>query len=202
MGNAKNLVPGWLVIAALLTCSSCKGSDMSDARRNHIFSGDHGWIDLTLKAPIKQPSDPTAEKSCSISLSLNGEPVLNESANLTQAEESQNLMGYRFVAPSGKLQAELVLSMCIKEPSTVKFEIPVEKDHLVKVVFDGKSLALQGSSAYEPTSLEWVQAEILKLDAGNNASAEAVSVLTKLVMASLALNFIALLYLFMRRRRV
>lgn len=189
----------WCAISILLVCSGCK-ADMSDARRDHLLAGDHGWIDLTVHAPAQAPGfDP--QKACRISLLLNGEAMLGESADLAQAEASHIPLGYRFVAPAGKLQAELNFSACVKDTYTVKYPLVLEKDQLANMLFDGKAVSLQSTSAYEPTSLEWVRAEMLKLQADNAASGSALSMLTKIAIASLVLNALTLLYFLGRQRR-
>jgi hypothetical protein len=193
-------VSKWFAVSTLVACSGCSGA-ISDARRDHILAVDHGWVDLVLKAPA-QADGIKPGANCLISLSLNGEPMLNESANLAQAEASQNLVGYRLVAPAGKLEAELIISMCVKNPLVAKLALPLEKDHLASLQFDGKALVDQGSSEYAPTSLEWVRGEILKLQAGGLSSSEALATLIKLGIVSLGLNVATLLYVFWKRRRV
>lgn len=36
----------WVVLAILLSSAGCR-AEMSDARRDHVLAGNHGWIDLT-----------------------------------------------------------------------------------------------------------------------------------------------------------
>jgi hypothetical protein len=109
-----------------MSISGCH-AQMSDARRDHVLAGDHGWIDLALNVGPKSGG------------------------------------------------------------------------------YDGKKscLTLESSTPYEPTSLEWVRGEILKLHANNDTSGAAVSRLTAIAIASLALNLLALVVcvVLMRRRR-
>jgi hypothetical protein len=66
-----------------LDASGCAKAEL-DARRDHILAADHGWIDLTLKAPSGQLPD-AEHTSCSIAYSFHGESLLGASADLKQA---------------------------------------------------------------------------------------------------------------------
>ena len=46
-----------LVVAMLVTCSGCGNADVSNARRDYILAGDHGWIDLTVNSLAQQDKD-------------------------------------------------------------------------------------------------------------------------------------------------
>lgn len=188
-----------LLLAVLFSSAGCR-ADMSDARRNHVLAGDHGWIDLTLKAaPASATSD--LKKSCHVSFSFGGEYQFSEMADLASAAASHNPPGYRIVAPAGKAEAELTVETCLPKPLVVTLELELAKDHLARLAFDGSALVLLESTPYEPTSLEWVRGELLKLQSGGQASGEAVAKLTTIAMASLALNLLALLVFFLTRRR-
>ncbi len=192
-----------LVVAMLVTCSGCGNADVSNARRDHILAGDHGWIDLTVNS-LAQDKDKEGkiDKSCGLAFSLNGEPLLDESANLAPAEENKLPIGYRFPAPAGVLQAELVISFCIKDAYIVKLPLTLTKDHLAKLRFDGKNLVLQDLSPYEPTTLEWVRSEIVKLQTSQQITHRSFSTLTWLAISSLVFNVIILLFILWRRRNV
>jgi hypothetical protein len=191
MTKGMRVVTSTMLLAVLLGSAGCR-AEMSDARRDHVLAGDHGWIDLTLTAAPKTALyDP--KKSCLVSFSSGGEHQFSESADLAQAAGSPNPPGYRVVVPAGKAQGELRLDACLPQPLVVTLPLDVAKDHLVRVVFDGAGLVLQGSTPYEPTTLEWVRGEMLTLRAANDTSTAAVSLLTTLAVASLALNVVALL---------
>lgn len=199
MNSGMRVVTNALALAVLLSSAGCR-AEMSEARRNHVLAGDHGWIDLTLKsAPKSAAYDP--KKNCTVWFNSNGETQYSESADLEHAANSENPFGYRIVAPIGKTQAELTLSNCIAKPLVVKLPFDLAKDHLVRLAFDGTALVLESSTPYEPTSLEWVRAEMLKLQSNNASSDEAVARLTKLAFASLGLNLLALLVFIISRRR-
>ena len=188
-----------LLLAVLFSSAGCR-AEMSDARRNHVLAGDHGWIELTLKAaPASPVYDP--KKGCHVSFASGGEYQFSEMADLAQAAASQNPPGYRIVVPAGKADAELTLDTCLPKPLVVTLPLVLAKNHLARLAFDGSALVLLESAPYEPTSLEWVRGELLKLQSGGQASGEAVAKLTTIAMASLALNLLALLAFFVTRRR-
>ena len=189
--NSMRMMAGAALLAMLLSSAGCR-AEMSDARRDHVLAGNHGWIDLTLTAAPKAVGF-DAGKSCGLSFASNGERQLSEVADLGRAESGAQPFGYRFVVPSGALKTELTLEGCVPLPVVVTLPLSLAKDHLVRLVFDGSSLALLSSAPYEPTSLEWVRGEILKLHANNDMSGAAVARLTTIAIASLALNLLALL---------
>lgn len=192
-------IPKWFAVTTLLACTACNGADISDARRDHLLAGEHGWIDLTLSAPTEAPGfDPATP--CLLTFSLDQERLLGESASLAPAGAGTAPLGYRLVAPAGKRQAELTVSACVKQAYVAKLALPLENKHLARLVFDGKTLQLRDSVPYEPTSLEWVRGEVLKLRASDAASGDALATLTKLAVASLLLNVLTLGYVFLKRR--
>ncbi|MES2018135.1 MAG: hypothetical protein V4484_16730 [Pseudomonadota bacterium] len=188
------------VLSVLLSSAGCR-AEMSDARRDHVLAGDHGWIDLTLKAAPSAPDfDP--KKICSVSFWSGDESLLGEGADLSRAAQNANPIGYRFAVPSGKLQAEVRLEGCVTKPLVLPLPLDLAKDHLARLVFDGGKVLLESTAPYEPTSLDWVRGEILKLHSSNEASVAAVSRLTTLTIASLTLNLLALLAFLVLRLRV
>ncbi len=190
----------WLGIAVLLACSGCEGQGLSDARRDHLLAGDHGWLDITVKAPAHAPGF-DAKNPCLVQLSVNGESFVSEAANLAQAEASQTPIGYRVIVPSGKLLAELTINGCIKNQYVARLDLPLDKNQLATVLFDGKALVLESTSSYEPTTLEWMRAEMVKLQAHETAADETLAALIKLTIAIFLLNLVGLLYVFLRRKK-
>ncbi|MBJ7310381.1 hypothetical protein ACFOLJ_06580 [Rugamonas sp. CCM 8940] len=192
-------IPKWFAVTTLLACTACNGADISDARRDHLLAGEHGWIDLTLSAPDAAAGfDPATP--CLLTFSLDKEGLLGESATLAPAAAGTAPLGYRLVAPAGKHLAELNIAGCVKEAYSAKLALSLENKHLANLVFDGKTLQLRDSLPYEPTSLEWVRGEVLKLQAHDATSADALATLTKLAIASLLLNVLTLGYVFLKRR--
>lgn len=186
------------VLAVLFSSAGCR-AEMSDARRDHVLAGNHGWIDLTLKAPPKAVGfDP--KTNCVVTFASNGERQLMDSADLNGAQDRAPF-GYRFVAPSGKLKTELTLDACVPLPVVLTLPVDLPKDHLARLEFDGSSLVLHSSEPYEPTSLEWVRGEMLKLRANNDKRDAAMSRLMTIAIASLGLNLLAMLVFFVARRK-
>jgi hypothetical protein len=97
-------IPKWFAVTTLLACTACNGADISNARRDHLLAGEHGWIDLTLSAPSDAP-DFDAATPCLLTFALDQERLLGESAYLAPAAAGRAPLGFRLVAPSGKRQA-------------------------------------------------------------------------------------------------
>jgi hypothetical protein len=190
-----------LAIAMLMACSGCSKAGMSDARRDHILAGDHGWIDITVRAPV-QAAGYDAQKACMLAFSVNGETLIEEHAQLSRADENKMPIGYRIAAPAGALQTELAFSHCIKDGSTIKFPLKLEKDQLATVLFDGKELKLKSSDPYEPATLDWVRGELNKMRISGHGSDKTLEMLTMLALGSIGLNIMTMLFiLFLRRGR-
>lgn len=191
-----------LVFIALAACAGCGKAELTDARRDHLLAGPHGWIDLVLHAPT--PGDAALPARCAIGVVVNGEPMLNESADLAQADAARTPIGYRFVAPAGTLNVELRLSGCVAKESSLALRLPLEPDHLAAIAFDGRALSLAQSTPYEPTTLDWLRGEISRLrnDAREDARTASATLrtLTWIAGTSLAVNAV-LLAAFWRRRR-
>ncbi|MDM5177543.1 hypothetical protein PO883_10105 [Massilia sp. DJPM01] len=194
----------WSVLAVLLSTAACNAKEMPDARRDYLLAHEHGWIDLTVKAPAGTPGFKPGER-CSVGLMINGEMLLFETANLAEADSAGMPVGYRFVAPAGKLQAELHIGECIKEALVVKVPLQLDKDHLLALAFDGTAAKAGAATPFEPASLEWVRTDMLRMQASGQAGDAAMGKLTQLVIVSVALNVVGLLALlglvWSRRRR-
>lgn len=203
VGTRNDVMRGLTVcvgIVALLACSGCEGQGLSDARRNHILALDHGWVDITVKAPLHAPGF-NAASACLVQFWINGEAFVSETANLAQAEANENPIGYRIVVPSGKLGTELTINGCANNPYTARLALPLEKNHLANVLFDGKALVLENSSPYEPASLDSMRAGMLKLQAHEAAADETLAALIKVTIAIFVLNLVGLLYVILRKKR-
>ena len=202
-----HLLPKTLIPLALLACAGCaKPSDVTDAgvaRRDHILAGPHGWIDLTLHAPVaaSAPASPpqgaasAAESSseCRVAFLVGGEPMIEPTGDLAQADAAKSPLGYRFVVPAGALEARLRIANCVRDPLDLPLSLAMEKGHLTPLEFDGKGLRVGPSQAWEPTTLENVGADVAKLHEHGAATDDALSTLTKLALASLLLNVVVLL---------
>jgi hypothetical protein len=186
-----------MLLSTLIMCSGCGKADISDARRDHIMAGNHGWIDITFDAG--PPADPTAtDHHCSIAFFLNGEVMLNETADIAAAAGS-NPTGYRFPAPSGTLNADLQLALCTQSPVSLKRQITLGKDQLLTLHFDGKALLAGNATPYLPTTLEQVRSEISKLQNAQITADGGLVTLKWFALASLFLNTV-LVFLLLKRR--
>ena len=189
------------VLAVLLLNAGCEAKEMPDSRRDYLLAHEHGWIDLVVKAPASAPGYKPGE-ACTVGLMINGDMLLFENASLADAGMP---VGFRFVAPAGKLDAALHLHGCVKDELVLKLPLQLTKDHLVELAFDGAALTAGKATPFEPTSLEWVRTEMLRMQANAQAGDAATGKLTMLATASVALNALGLLallgYAWIRRRR-
>ncbi|UOD29809.1 hypothetical protein INH39_31305 [Massilia violaceinigra] len=199
MNRSLRSIATWSMLAVLLSNSGCNAKEMPDSRRDYLLAHDHGWIDLVVKAPAGAPAYKPGE-ACTVGLTINGDMLLFENANLAGMP-----VGFRFVAPAGKLDAALHLHGCVKEELVLKLPLQLTKDHLVELAFDGAALTAGTATPFEPTSLEWVRTEMLRMQANAHAGDAATGKLTTLATASVALNAFGLLallcYAWIRRRR-
>ncbi|NHZ35691.1 hypothetical protein [Massilia rubra] len=204
MNRSLRSMAKWSMLAVLLSNIACNAKEMPDSRRDYLLAHDHGWIDLVVKAPATAPGFKPGE-ACSVGLRINGDMLLFESANLADAGSAGIPVGFRFVAPAGKLDAALHLHGCVKDELVLKLPLQLTKDHLVELAFDGVALTAGEATPFEPTSLEWVRTEMLRMQANAHAGDAATGKLTTLATASVALNAFGLLallgYAWSRRRR-
>lgn len=204
MNRPLRRMAAWSMLAVLLSNAACNAKEMPDARRDYLLAHAHGWIDLTVKAPAGAPGYKAGE-ACSMGLSINGDMLLLESAHLAEAGNAGIPVGFRFVAPAGKLDAALHLHGCIKDALVLKLPLQLDQDHLVELAFDGAALTAGQPRPFALTSLDWVRTEILRMQAQAQAGEAATGKLTTLATASVALNAFGLLallaYACWRRRR-
>ena len=192
-------LPKTLILMTLMLCAGCaKPSDISVARRDHILAGPHGWIDLTLHAPVAASAPASKEaggldKTCAISFTVDGEPLIDERGDLAQADAAKSPLGYRFVAPAGALRTELAITGCVAAPLPLMLPLTLDNGQLALLEFDGRRLSVAAKRAWEPATLEAVRGEVTALHRNGDAAEGTLSTLTKLVIASVLLNVIALL---------
>ena len=201
-----------LLLFALIACAGCTRAS-SDARIDHILAGPHGWIDIALRAPVPA-SAAVADKAaasaavlshdCLLSFAVDGETMLTESGDLAQADAAKNPLGYRFVAPAGTLDTRLAITGCIRDGVQQTLSIPLEKDHMASLEFDGRQLTLKSNEPYAPMSLDTLHDQVAKLQHGAESTDGALSKLTRLARLSLLLNVIlvvAAIVFAIRRKR-
>ena len=206
------MLPKTVILLALILCAGCaKPSDV--ARRDHLLAGPHGWIDITLHAPVTasgaaagKPAASAAGLSadCDLRFLVNGETMLRESGDLAQADAAKNPLGYRFVAPAGTLDLRLMIAGCVSDDVRQALSIPLEKDRLASLEFDGRQLALKSNEPYAPTSLDTLHDQVVSLQHGAEDTDGALFKLTRLARLSLLLNAIlvvAAIVFAIRRKR-
>jgi hypothetical protein len=193
-----------LLLLALLAFAGCTKA-MDDARRDHVLAGPHGWIDLTLHAPkgaaaaASGAGRTNGDTPCEMRLLVNGEALMDETGDLAQADAAGSPLGYRFVVPAGKLDAELGLSRCVKE-MRLPLAVALDKDHLALLEFDGHALSVKSNEPWQPATLEAVRGDVAQVSEHGMATDGTLSTLTRLVAASIVLNLVVLAVLFLRRR--
>ena len=211
------------IALALLACAGCaKPSDISEARRDHLLAGPHGWLDVTVHAPAAPASTASApvqvavtpngkdaplkpadvrSGDCRLEFIVNGEVMMADDGNLARADAAGNPLGYRFPVPAGTLDSELHISSCVENPLQVKLPLTQGKDQLSLLEFDGKALALKSVQPYAPATLDTVHADVARLHDRGDATDGMLANLRRLVFASIILNLVVLGMLFRRRRR-
>ena len=205
------MLPKTSILLALILCAGCAKS--SDARRDHVLAGPHGWIDITLHAPVAASAavagKPAASagkpsRDCGTVFTVNGEAMLAESGDLARADAAKNPLGYRFVVPAGTLDTRLEITGCVKDGLERSLSVTMENDHLALLEFDGRQLALKSNEPYAPMSLETLHDEVATLQKGAEATDGALFKLTRLARLSVLLNVIlavAAIVFAIRRRR-
>lgn len=187
-----------LLLFALVACAGCTRAS-SDARIDHILAGPHGWIDITLHAPapasaavagMAAASAAKLSHDCLLLFAVDGETMLSESGDLAQADAAKNPLGYRFTAPAGTLDTRLVITGCVRDGVQQSLSIPLQKDHLASLEFDGRQLALKSNEPYAPMSLDTLHDQVVTLQHGADSTDGALFKLTRLARLSLLLNVI------------
>ena len=211
-----------LLLFVLLACAGCtRASD--DARIDHILAGPHGWIDVTLHAPVaasaaglalrsieikrdgknhvtaNATATVAATTSCNISFKANGETRLIETADLAAADAAGVPIGYRFVVPAGALNTELGISGCISEQG-LALPLKLEQDQLAVLEFDGRKLLLKSTEHFAPSTLDSLHGEVATLQQRADGHDAALSTLKKLAIASVLLNAVVIVLVLLRRR--
>lgn len=195
------MLPRSLLLVALLACAGC--TQASDARRDYLLGGPHGWIDLTLHAPAAAPmpaSGVAAATHCALGVGVNGETLLYESGPVAQLDAAGTPLGYRLLAPAGKLDIGVSISGCVPEPVEARIALALAPDHLARLEFDGKQVVVKGDTPWAPATLDALHDQVETLQAGAKASDGAQATLTKLLIACVALNLAVLAALLLRRR--
>jgi|GEM_PF-2172132 len=196
------LPPRPLLLLTLLAFTAC--TKASDARREHLLAGPHGWIDVTLHAPkdaaAASASRTDGQAQCAMQFLVNGEPMLDETGDLAQADAAKNPLGWRFVVPAGALNTELAISRCVK---ALRLPLPValEKDHLALLEFDGQRVSVTSNEPWTPSTLDGVHGDVARLQARAKASDETLDTLRKLAIACVLLNVVVLAAVFLRKPR-
>ena len=187
------------VLLALLACTAC--SQASDARRDHLLAGPHGWIDLVLHAPV--PAGPAsaseARSECNLAFRINGEAMLDERGDLARADAASNPLGYRFIAPAGALDTEFTIASCAV--ADIRLPVKLEADHLVHLEFDGHQLVQKSTEPWTPITLDGMSAQLSTLQEGAHATGGQVARLTWWILAALAVNLVVLAAVLLRRRQ-
>jgi hypothetical protein len=187
----------WLCALILLAASGCSKAEISDARSAHILAGDHGWIDLT----INTVPNSTADKACAMTLTLNGETMLNEALPMATTKEHMVPIGFRFAAPVGSVDAALRFDNCVTAALVSHLKLAVDKDKLTTLEFEGGHIVQRSIVPYLPLSLSNIHEEVATLQASNRNTHAEISTLTWLAIASLSLNALIGLILLLRKAR-
>lgn len=154
-----------LVAGALLP--SCATAS-SDDRRAYILAHPHGWVEITISdalvpdLPATQESDDPRQRphSCRVSVSLDGEPILLDSAYPTGESAPYSVStGFRFPAPRGETALAFSYRGCrVANGEAVPLELgavlTIHENQTHEVVFDGVELAVRAPRPNEVVSLQ------------------------------------------------
>jgi len=196
-----------LIFLALVQCAGCSKAELSEARKNYLLAGDHGWIDLVVQTPPAPQSGETPTRECMLSLMSNGESLLLESADFRAAAASGSPIGYRFPVAVGTQDIELRFARCLKVDRVLKQKLDIKKDELVQLSVQGSALQTGSAMPYRPATLDGVsalndglRAQVETLAAATGQSTSRTSTLSWLVVAGLVSNVVTLLVLLLRPR--
>jgi hypothetical protein len=134
----------------------------------YILAHPHGWVEITISDP-HVPDVPPGEdsddpwhrpSSCGVSVKLNDEPILYESAYPSgESAPYSATTGFRFPAPVGDTDLKFSYSRCrLVDGETVSIELSavllIGEDQTHEVVFDGAELAVRAPHPNEVVSLQ------------------------------------------------
>jgi len=157
----------WSFLVFSLLLPGCATASSGD-RRAYILAHPHGWVEITI-SDLEIPDVPPAEdsddpwqppSSCGVSVELNDEPILYESAYPSgEMAPYSARTGFRFPAPVGPTQVKFSYSRCrVANDETVSLELSavllIEEDQIHEVVFDGAELAVRAPHPNEVVTLE------------------------------------------------
>jgi hypothetical protein len=185
------------IFALLLTLSACGRAEVSEERKAYILANEHGWVELAVDIPpsrFVQDGDPA---NCLLEVSVNGERFLSEPLFPRDGEKRSIRTGFLFAAPATQSEVELRYSGCQKEDARVSGVVPLSTDKLVKLEFDGDTLATSAPTPFKAAELGDLQQKLANIEAWQQKSdanlREELSVLFKLLVASLAILGVMLL---------
>jgi hypothetical protein len=154
-----------LVLGALLPgCATASSED----RRAYILAHPHGWVEITISDPYV-PDVPPAEdsddpwqrpRSCGVSVELNEEPILYESAYPSgEAAPYATTTGFRFPAPVGPTELRFSYSGCrLADGKRASLELSaafsIQEQQTHELVFDGAELSVRAPRPNEVVTLE------------------------------------------------
>lgn len=197
-----------LIFLVLVQCAGCSKAELSEARKNYLLAGDHGWIDLVVQTPPAPQSGEELTRECTLTMMSNGESLLFESADFRAAAASGSPIGYRFPVAVGTQDLELRFARCSKDDRVLKQKLDIKKDELVQLSVQGSALQTGSATPYRPATLDGVsalnerlRAQVETLAAATSQSTSRTSILSWLVVAGLMSNVVTLLVLLLRRRR-
>lgn len=151
----------WTILPGCATASSYD-------RRAYILAHPHGWVEVTISDPSIPDVPPAGDSddpwhrpaSCGVSVRLNEEPMLHESAypNGESAPYSAET-GFRFPAPVGATALELSYTRCrVADGEVVGLELQavllVEEDKTHEIVFNGAELTVRDARPNDVVTLE------------------------------------------------
>lgn len=141
------------VFVLLLTLSACGRAEISEERKAYILANEHGWVELSVDIPPSRIALDGNPANCLLEASINGERFLSEPLFPQGNDKKSIRTGFLFAAPAAQSEVVLTYSGCQQAPSQISGVVPLSKDNLIRLRFDGATLAASVPTPFKPVEL-------------------------------------------------
>lgn len=175
----------YCIFALMIFASGCSKTAVSEARKDFILIKDHGWLEISVDIPVDVS---TLKDGCEqhLGVDINGEHFLLEPLFVSSGENKSITSGFLIAAPAMESQLTVHHIDCDNKSASVTQSVPLAKDQLIAIQFDGKSIVAKKAVPYTPASLSNVQDNLHALHAQTqqriNDNQESLTSLLKIVL--------------------